>query len=189
MEHRSVDSTRATAPDSAAWLACEVEPHRPALTSWLKARFPWLTDVDNVVQEAVFRLWKRNTRDDRPPVKCPKAALFTIARNAVVDEARRDAVIRIKHVADLTHLSVLDNMDVSAIVSARQELEFLADALRELPPRCRQVVTLTKIHGYTEREIAERLGISESTVRTHVVRGMEHCADYLRRRGVNRSRL
>jgi RNA polymerase sigma factor (sigma-70 family) len=189
MEHRSINSTRATAPDSAGWLAREVEPHRPALKSWLKARFPWLSDVDNVVQEAVFRLWKRNARANLPPVQCPKAALYTIARNAVIDEARRDAAVPIKHVADLTDLSVLDNMDVAAIVSARQELEFLADALRELPARCRQVVTLTKIHGHTEREVAEQLGISESTVRTHVVRGMEHCADYLRRHGVNRSRL
>ena len=35
-------------------------------------------------------------------------------------------------------------------------------------------------------EVAERLGISENTVRTHVVRGMERCTDYLRARGVNR---
>jgi RNA polymerase sigma-70 factor (ECF subfamily) len=77
---------------------------------------------------------------------------------------------------------------VGAIVNARQELEFFAAALRNLPDRCRQVVTLTKIYGLTEREVAERLGVSENTVRTQVVRGMERCTNYLRERGVIRNR-
>jgi RNA polymerase sigma-70 factor (ECF subfamily) len=145
-----------------------------------------LRDVDNIAQEAVFRLWKRTRQVNRPTIKSPKAALYTIARNAAIDEARRNSIAPMNDVADPAPLSVLDGMDVVAVVCARQELEFLADALRELPARCRQVVTLTKIHGHTEREVAERLGISESTVRTQVVRGMEHCVEYLRRHGVKR---
>ena len=92
-------------------------------------------------------------------------------------------------VAEMGQLSVLDEgANVIQIVAARQELEFLADALRDLPDRCRQVVTLTKIYGLSEREVAERLGISENTVRTHVVRGMERCTDYLRARGITRGK-
>lgn len=56
----------------------------------------------------------------------------------------------------------------------------------QLPTRCQQVLTLTKVYGMTEREVAERLGISEHTVRTHVVRGIERCADYFRERGITR---
>ena len=87
----------------------------------------------------------------------------------------------------MRELSVLDQgADVVETVVARQELEFLTEAVRGLPDRCRQVVTLAKIYGLSEREIAERLGISENTVRTHVVRGMERCTDYLRARGITR---
>jgi RNA polymerase sigma-70 factor (ECF subfamily) len=50
---------------------------------------------------------------------------------------------------------------VAAIVDAQQELEFFAEALRDLPARCRQIITLTKVYGLSEREVAERLGISE----------------------------
>jgi RNA polymerase sigma factor (sigma-70 family) len=81
-----------------------------------------------------------------------------------------------------------EGANVIQIVTARQELEILADALRDLPDRCRQVLTLTKIYGLSEREVAERLGISENTVRTHVVRGMERCTDYLRARGISRGK-
>lgn len=170
------------------WFVDEVQPHAPALKSWLKLRFPWLRDVEDVAQEALFRLWRTNKAAESAPLRSPKAALFMIARNAAYDIARRNAITRFESVADMEDLPVRDKTDVVESVNAKQELEFLADALRALPRRCRQVLTLTKIYGCTEREVAQRLGISENTVRTHVVRGMERCTEYLRRHGVNRGR-
>lgn len=170
--------------DDVRWFAREVQPHESALKSWLRARFPWLLEVDDIVQESVFRLWRRRTTGTHPPLRSPKSALFAIARNAAIDVARRRAVVEIESVAEIERLSVLDSTDVVETVSTRQELEFLADALRDLPARCRQVLTLTKVYGYTEREVAERLGISEHTVRTQVVRGLQRCTNYLRHRGV-----
>lgn len=170
-------------------LAAEFCSHERTLKSWLRSRFPWLNEVDDIAQEAVFRLWRRQNRAGATPLRSPKAALFSVARNAVVDLARRRAVARTDCVAEMGHLAVLDEgADVIQTVAAREELEFLAAALRGLPARCRQVVTLTKIYGLSERETAEHLGISENTVRTHVVRGMERCTDYLRARGIDRGR-
>jgi RNA polymerase sigma-70 factor (ECF subfamily) len=172
---------------SQCWYAEEVRPHEPALKSWLRVRFPWLADIDNVVQESVTRLWCRSENPEGAPIRSPKAALFAIARNAALDQARRNAIVSIEPVADLGSLKVLDNTDTVEAVSTRQELEFLAAAIRQLPTRCQQVLTLTKVYGMTEREVAERLGISEHTVRTHVVRGIEQCANYFRERGITRS--
>ncbi len=184
---KSPQSPPASPTEEARWFAEQVQPHESALKSWLRARFPRLLEVDDVVQEAIFRIWrmKRNAPGDAGP-KSSKAMLFAIARNTVIDAARRRQVVQMDAVADIEQLSVLDHTDVVETVSTRQELEFLADALRDLPERCRQVITLTKIYGYTEREVAERLGISEHTVRTQVVRGMQRCTEYLRRRGVSR---
>lgn len=180
-----------TPPDPAEtrrWFAEHVQPHESALKSWLRARFPWLLEVDDIAQDAFLRLWRMKSGGAARTVRSSKAALFTIARNAAVDAARRRQVVQFESVAEFDDLSVLDHADVVETVSMRQELELLADALRDLPERCRQVITLTKIYGYTEREVAERLGISEHTVRTQVVRGMVKCADYLRRCGVTRDR-
>ena len=173
-------------PERARWFAEYVQPHDSALKSWLRARFPWLLEVDDIAQEAALRLWQSTFKADRASIQSPKAMLFAIARNAAVDAARRRTVLTMEANTGTEHLTVLDHSDVVETVSARQELEFLADALRELPDRCRQVVTLTKVYGYSEREVAERLGISLTTVRTQVVRGMERCTEYLRRRGVRR---
>jgi RNA polymerase sigma-70 factor (ECF subfamily) len=171
------------------WFLDEVQPHESALKSWLRSRFPWLLEVDDIAQEAAVRLWRRHRSPVGAPIKSAKAALFAIARNAAIDVARHQAVVRMQAVTESEHLSVLDERaDVAAIVDARQELEFFAEALRNLPARCRQVVTLTKVYGLTEREVAGRLGVSENTVRTQVVRGMERCTNYLRARGVSRNR-
>jgi RNA polymerase sigma-70 factor (ECF subfamily) len=139
----------------ARWFVDEVQPHESALKSWLRSRFPWLLEVDDIAQEAAVRLWRRHSNPVGTPIKSAKAALFTIARNAAIDEARHRAVVKMWSVTEAEHLSVLDERaDVAAIVDARQELEFFAEALRDLPARCRQVVTLAKVYGLSESEVA-----------------------------------
>ena len=173
--------------DGARWFKEEVQPHEPALKNWLRARFPWLLEVDDVSQEAVMRLWRRHSTQNKSALKSPKAVLFAIARNVVFDLGRRRAVVEIKSVAEIERLSVLDEQaSVPDIVSTRQELEFLADALRDLPDGCRQVLTLCKMYGYSPSEVAEKLGISEHTVRAQIAKGLRRCSAYLRHRGVNR---
>ena len=183
------DSTPSAGVGPQDSLATEIQSHRRTLTSWLRFRFPWLVEADDIAQEAVLRLWRRQSKEHAKPLKSAKAALYAIARNAVIDLARHRAVANTDSVAEMGQLHVLDEgADVFHTVVARQEIEFFAAALRGLPDRCRQVVTLAKVYGFSEREVAERLGISENTVRTHIVRGMERCSDYLRLRGVIRGK-
>ena len=68
-------------------------------------------------------------------------------------------------------------------VIARQELAILIDAVRDLPPRRRQIFVLYRGHGLTMREIAERLGISQKTVQKQVSRAMIHCEARIRTAG------
>jgi len=180
-------SKHTPSPEQARWFVAEVHSHEPALKSWLRARFPRLPDVEDIAQLALLRLWRRQSQPGSAQLRSPKAALFAIARNAAIDQVRHQVVVQTEAVAEIQCSSVLDEgIDVVETVSARQELEFLADALRSLPTRGRQVITLAKIYGLTEKQIASQLGISENTVRTHVVRGMEHCTEYLRQHGVKR---
>ncbi|MBI5381436.1 MAG: RNA polymerase sigma factor [Opitutae bacterium] len=174
-------------PENARWFVEEVHPHGSSLRAYLRSRFPWLTDVDDIAQEAFFRLWRRRQQNQDEEVRSSKAALYAIARNAVLDLGRRRNVVEISSVAEIEQLSVLDErVDVAETVSTRQELEFLAEALRDLPDRCRQVLTLCKMYGYTPKEVAERLGISEHTVRAQIAKGMRRCAAHLRHQGVGR---
>ena len=46
-----------------------------------------------------------------------------------------------------------------------------------LPARCREVVWLRRVEELSQREVAERLGITEKTVEKHIAKGMRLLAD------------
>lgn len=94
-------------------------------------------------------------------------------------------MVSIDGVADLAVLSVIeDKPDASEAVNKQQELELLSAAVRSLPERCRQVLTLRLLYGLSHKEIAAEMGIAELTVKAQLAKGMRRCADYFAERGV-----
>jgi RNA polymerase sigma-70 factor (ECF subfamily) len=151
----------------------------------LRAVFPSLPDVDDLVQESYARLIQARAVGT---VAYAKAFLFTTARNVALDIFRRRKVVSIEGVADLAELDVAeDRPDVGDAVNRQQELEMLAAAVRGLPDRCRHVLTLRLLYGYSHREIATELRISEHTVKAQLAKGMRRCAEYFEEAGVTRN--
>lgn len=169
-------------PDSARWFTEEVQPHASELRAWLRGKFPALTDPDNLVQESLARVWQAHGSG---AVQSPKALLFTTARNLALDELRRRQIIAFEPVTEIAALPVFEDVPTAADTAARnQELEILTKAIQSLPDRCRQVLTLRKIYGLSQKEIAAQLGIAEHTVEAQVATGMRKCAAFLARFGL-----
>lgn len=84
----------------------------------------------------------------------PKAFLFKTARNLALNELAKRRNRRTDSVEDL------------------EGLARAWGAIQELSPRVREVFVLHKVHGLKQREIARRLGISESTVEKHIAKGL-----------------
>ena len=147
------------------------------LRAWLKRRFPSLLDIDDIVQECYARVWAARCANS---INSPKAFLFTTARNLATDRIRRGKVVKIDSLAEMDKLTVQDEGPSAPETAAlHQELELLTLALQSLPGRCRQVLTLRKIYGLSQKEIAARLQISESTVEAQVANGMHRCGKFL----------
>jgi RNA polymerase sigma factor (sigma-70 family) len=176
------EQAHSTSSGQARWFAEEVQPHEPALRAYLIARFPSLGDHDDLVQETYSRLLRAKATGE---VRFAKAFLFTTARNAALDLFRRRRVQPLEPITDFRELRVLEEQpDAAAIVDQRQELEILADAVRALPDRCRQVIMLRYIDGLAYKEIAVQLGISPETVKVHMAKGMRRCAAFFVERGL-----
>ena len=115
-----------------------------------------------------------------------KSLLFTTARNLALDFLRRGQIVRFDVLsggeadADIAE----DLPGVEELVCRRQELELLTDAIQALPERCRQVLTLRKIYGLSQKEVAAELGIAEHTVEAHVGVGVRSCTKYFARLGL-----
>ena len=168
--------------DSNRWYAEQVQVHEGALRSWLRGKFPALSDPENLVQESLARVWQAH---ETGGIQSPKALLFTTARNLALDQLRRRQVVGIDAIAEIADLPVFDDVRSAAEAAAHnQELEILTQAIQSLPDRCRQVLTLRKIYGLSQKEIAAQLGIAEHTVEAQIGTGMRKCAEFLARHGL-----
>jgi len=168
--------------DASKWFADEILAHSAQLKGYLRRTFPAVRDVDDVVQESYLRVWRARAADS---LYAPKAFLFTVARRLALDWLRDDQRSPIREMVDPAELGVLDEgPGVEELVSGREKVEILSEALLTLPPRCRTVVMLYKLNGQSRYETARHLGISEKTVDEQTARGVRRLEAYFKSRGV-----
>ena len=168
-------------PDSEQfrWFADQLQPHEAMLRAWLRAQFPSVADVDDLVQESFIRVLRAHTEK---PIDSPKAFLFATARNLALMQLRRQRTARTDSLAENDLSGILDeNSDVPGAVARAQELELLTQAIQSLPARCRQILTLRKIYGLPQREVAAQLGLSEHTVEAQGTIGLRKLAEFFER--------
>lgn len=169
-------------PEHSRWFAAEVQPHERQLRSWLRGLYPSLRDIDDLIQETYARVLRMYARDTSRIYRV-KSLVFTTARNLALDQLRRRQMAKTDGwpQADDGAAVVDDVPGVEELVNREQELQLLTDAIQTLPARCRQVLTLRKIYGLSQREIATQLGIAEHTVEAHVRVGVQRCTEYFAR--------
>ena len=168
--------------EASRWFADEIQPHEADLRAYLRAKFSAHPDIEDLIQETYARLLQAR---EQSPVRIGKAYMFAAARNAAIDFFRRRKIAIIDSIAEMDLLPVFDHRpDVAESACRNQELTMLAEAIQSLPDRCRQVLTLRKLHGLSHHEIAIALGISENTVNAQVAVGVVRLREYLQRHGV-----
>ncbi|WP_101676354.1 RNA polymerase sigma factor [Alloalcanivorax mobilis] len=109
----------------------------------------------------------------------PRAFLFRIARNLMIDHRRR------QHTQAATFAPpdpqvVIDELESDAptpesAASSARALSDLRLALDELPAHVRKALLWNRLDGLTQREIGERLGVSERMAGKYILRALSHC--------------
>jgi RNA polymerase sigma-70 factor (ECF subfamily) len=145
-----------------------------SLLSFLRRRLRVGEDARDVAQEAYIRLMQYEGSND---VKSPESLLFRIAINIANDLGRAD---KVRHVANHCDIDGLDFDSGIASpereVSASQQLDLLYHTIEQLPPRCRQVFLLSRVHNMTYPQIAVHCSISVKMVEKHISRALAICA-------------
>ncbi len=151
------------------------------LRAWLRERFATLADIDDLVQETYLRLFRARSAGK---ITHPKTYLFTTARNAALDRIRRDKVVSFEGLPEGDASAAVTSLSAAADPARDDELSLIAEAIRSLPVRCREVLVLRKQQGLSHDEIARRLGISRHTVNAQITLGMVRVRAFLRARGI-----
>jgi RNA polymerase sigma factor (sigma-70 family) len=160
-----------------AWFKTIILPHESALRRRVRRWAAPDTDVDDVVAEVLTRAY---TTGDWQRIDQGRGFLFAVARNLMVDAARRRAVVSFDMMADMELLNVADEAPTAeAAASARDELRQLQAAVDALPPQCRKVFLLRRVEERSPADIAAQLGLSISTVEKHLAKGMAYVTQAL----------
>lgn len=130
----------------------------------------------DIVQDVFFKLWL--SRKGLLPessgggnirnflLRCTYNAVISVIRKQFSGLNHRNAIVR--ETEEYYRLYDVDRSDILRKLYGRDIREYLDKAIAKLPARCREVFLLSYVENLTEKEISERLGLSQSTVENHI---------------------
>lgn len=126
---------------------------------------------EDAMQEAFAKLWEH--RDD-VPVEKGLGYLLTVTHCYLVDIMRHDAVVARVH----------QEIAETAVVSEETKDNFglsdeMLNALNKLPEVQRSIIQLRDVDGYSYKEIAQMLEISDQQVQVYLFRARTNMKKYL----------
>jgi RNA polymerase sigma-70 factor (ECF subfamily) len=159
------------------WFCREILPLEPDLTRFLRTHWRSQDDIADIRQEVYEKILIAASGE---PPRNAAHYLFAIARNQMINRARRASLVSFDLMADLENISsAIERLTPERHVSAREELRRVQDGFEQLPKRCREVLRLRKVDGLTTKEVASALGIGLDTVEKQTTLGMRALIDFM----------
>jgi RNA polymerase sigma-70 factor (ECF subfamily) len=152
-----------------------------ALLGKLKSVSPH--DIEDILQETYIRTYQSALKHE---IHFPKAFMVkTAIRLANHNHAKQNRTEYTDHIEDfsVSELYQYDTQkssgDPERDYIKLKEFELMCQALNTLPVKCRRVLILKKIYGFSQKEISTKLKISQSTLEKHVAKGVLLCARFI----------
>jgi RNA polymerase sigma-70 factor (ECF subfamily) len=163
-----------------AWFRREILPLEPQLRAYAR-RFCRRGEAE--VEDLVHETYARAIGYERwQEVDSASAFAMRILKNIALDGQRRTKIASFQAIEDFDRMGLADEApDPEVTVLSRDELRKLREVVERLPDQVRRVFTLRKVYGLPHKEIAERLGLSVSTVEKHLAKGLRICSEELAR--------
>ena len=145
--------------------------HNGWLRHWLRHRLNNSADAADLAQDTFVRVLLARTAST---LKEPRRYLATVARGLVIDLYRRrsleQAYFEAMQLRPEVHAPSAETR--ALILDSLMAIDRLLDGLGA---RTRQIFLAVQLDGLSYEKAAERCGVSVSTVRKHLARGLMHC--------------
>lgn len=132
--------------------------------------------TEDVVQECFVNLWEKRESITSQSVQ---GLLFAMVRNGCLNQLKHAVCLRRQTIEELEtivgneHLYNLDLVENAEYGLLYKELQQqLNQAMAKLPPRCREVFTLSRFKGCRNHEIAEMFHISDKAVEKQITKAL-----------------
>jgi RNA polymerase sigma factor (sigma-70 family) len=152
--------------ERARWLARNILPHEALIRARVKDISVYGLDIEDVIQETYTRILSVAALES---IRHPKQYAVQTARAIVIDHARHSRVVSIAFTGSLETLDLpVGEANAEERLEFRGEVAAVADALAQLPDRCRETLILRRIEGLSQKEVAKRLDTSEKSVERYM---------------------
>lgn len=149
--------------------------HRSWLHNWLRKKMGNSWDAADLVQDTFVKvLLKEERQDNWQLLREPRAYLTTIAHGLMVNSLRRKDLERayLEALAQLPESEHPSPEDRAIVLETLHEIDAMLDGL---PTKVRAAFLLLQLEGLRHAEIAQRLGVSVSSVRQYLAKAIQHC--------------
>jgi RNA polymerase sigma factor (sigma-70 family) len=156
--------------------------YRAELCSYVINKFQVSRDeAEDVVHTAFARVMEINDQT----INNPRALLYKTSYNIAIDR-KRHGVVRQKHVETLivSKSSAVEELGPERIFEGDKQLRVVVKAMREMPEKRRRLLMMSRFDGLSYAEIARKVGLSETSVRKHISKGLMDCQKALQKKGL-----
>lgn len=170
----------------AMWLAEHIVPHERDIRSWLSRRALDL-EIDDIVQEMYARLASLESVED---VRNPRQYAAQTAVSIALNMTRHARVVPMIPLGDFEEMGLASpEPSPEHALNSQHELRQLEKSLQELPPLCRTAFLLRRVENLSQKEVAEKLGISVKTVEKYMTRSVRFLIRTYGRGGMSGSQV
>ena len=152
----------------------------PALVRFFRRKVRSHDEAEDLAQETLARFLRASPVT---AIQTPQAYLKRIATNLLRDRAERGST----RLAEMS-VPLNEGLDQPGICDpyrelvGRQELAHFEQVLLQLKPRTLEIFLLSRVDGYTYKEIASRLGMTLFGVKWHMLKAISHIDQHRRNR-------
>ena len=131
-------------------------------------------DAEDVVQDTMFHLWRK--KEEWDSILDMEGYCFRSTRNIAIDK------ISLK---ENQQESIPDNFDVPEqksnvqdLLETEEEMVWLESCVKQLPEKQKTIFQLREVEGFSYKQIAEVLNISEEQVKINLFRSRQKLKDF-----------
>jgi len=152
------------------------EYHAP-LVKFFGHKLPAGEDPEDMAQQVFIKLVEAVKHKN---LNFSRKLIFVIAKNALIDRLRWRKSHRVeKHEMVVERFISCEMPLPDRILEGKQQLDHFFNHLDKLPLRCKQVFLLHRVYNMSQKQVAEGLGISLSTVHKHMMNAMSKLHDHM----------
>lgn len=134
--------------------------------------------AEDITQQVFLKIWEK--RESINLEKSFSSYIYTIARNFVYQETER-LVYENKFISFYkANENELDNSTFEKIDAGFIE-SFINEVIAQLPEKQQKIFDLSRRKGYSNKEIAKELDISEKSVENHVYRTLQFLKEKMKK--------